>query len=120
MVAQPDLIVHELQRAQAGEWLPQELQARRRTISEAIARLERQKDRLLDAYLAEIISREEFERKSKELKKLEEDSINNSNSLIIRPRNTWKPPSWPRPSRIFVGELSRLCINSTSLREDNS
>ena len=63
IVADPDLITHELERAQAGEWLPQALQAKRNTVRQALAGLERQQERLLEVYLAEIIMRNEFERK---------------------------------------------------------
>ena len=67
IVADPDLITHELERAQAGEWLPQALQAKRNTVRQALASLERQQERLLEVYLAEIIMRDEFERKRQEL-----------------------------------------------------
>jgi site-specific DNA recombinase len=67
VLAEPSLITHELERAQMGEWLPQALQARRKTLQEALAQLERQQTRLLDAYLAEIIGRDEFERKRPEV-----------------------------------------------------
>jgi site-specific DNA recombinase len=67
ILAEPALIAHELQRAQAGEWLPQALQARRRTIHEALRQLERQQARLLEIYLAELIEREEFEHKRHEI-----------------------------------------------------
>jgi site-specific DNA recombinase len=67
VLTHPALIIHELQRAQGGEWLPQALQARQRTLREALAQIERQHTRLLDVYLAEVIGREEFERKRHEL-----------------------------------------------------
>jgi len=67
VLAEPSLISHELERAQMGEWLPQALQARRKTLQDALAQLERQQTRLLDAYLAEIIGRDEFERKREEV-----------------------------------------------------
>lgn len=67
ILADPTLISHELQRAQAGEWLPQALQARRRTLEQAQAQVQRQQARLLEVYLAEIIGRDEFERKRQEL-----------------------------------------------------
>jgi site-specific DNA recombinase len=63
----PALIIHELERAQRGAWLPQALQARRQTRRDVLAPLERQQARLLDLYLAEVIEREEFERKRKEV-----------------------------------------------------
>jgi len=61
------LITHELTRAQAGEWLPQALQDRQRTLRTTLAQLERQQTRLLEVYLAEVIGRDEFERKRQEL-----------------------------------------------------
>jgi site-specific DNA recombinase len=67
VLAEPTLITHELERAHRGEWLPQALQARRKTIQDALAQLDRQQRRLLDAYLAEIIGRDEFERKRQEV-----------------------------------------------------
>ena len=39
-------------------WLPQALQARRQTLRDILAQLERQQARLLDLYLAEVIERE--------------------------------------------------------------
>jgi site-specific DNA recombinase len=66
ILTQPALILHELERAQRGEWLPQAVQARRKTLREALAQLERQHARLLEVSLAEIIEREEFERKRQE------------------------------------------------------
>ncbi len=67
ILTQPALICHELERAQAGEWLPQALQARRHTLQGALAQLGRQQARLLEVYLAEVIGRDEFERKRQEL-----------------------------------------------------
>jgi len=64
---EPALITHELERAQMGEWLPQALQARRQTLRDVLAQIERQQARLLEVYLAEVIGREEFERKRKEV-----------------------------------------------------
>jgi site-specific DNA recombinase len=67
IVANSELITHELERAQTGEWLPQALQAKRTTVRQALMRLKGQQERLLEVYLAEIIMRDEFERKRQEL-----------------------------------------------------
>jgi site-specific DNA recombinase len=67
LLADPTLITHELVRAQAGEWLPQALQDRQRALHTALAQLERQQTRLLEVYLAEVIGRDEFERKRHEV-----------------------------------------------------
>jgi site-specific DNA recombinase len=68
----PELIAHELERAQSGQWLPQELQARKKSITAGLLQLERQQSRLLEVYLAEIIGREEFDHKRQELKQNQE------------------------------------------------
>jgi site-specific DNA recombinase len=67
VLREPALITDELERAQRGEWWPQALQARRQTLRDVLAQLERQQARLLDLYLAEVIEYEEFERKRKEV-----------------------------------------------------
>jgi len=67
VVQQPELITQALERAHSGEWLPDELQQRRVTIQTALRSLDRQRDRLLTAYLAEAIELGEFERRQREL-----------------------------------------------------
>src|SRR5262249_17505761 len=56
-----------LDRAQGGAWLTQELQARQATIGQALGQLERQQQRLLDAYLAEVLGLPELQRKRQDL-----------------------------------------------------
>ena len=67
ILTEPALITHELARAHGGEWLPQALQARRKTSRDALAQLDRQQARVLEVYLAEIIGRDEFERTRQEV-----------------------------------------------------
>ncbi|NJN99585.1 MAG: recombinase family protein [Anaerolineales bacterium] len=67
LLSQPELIIQALQRAQTGEWLPQQLQARRQSLNQALAQLARQEERLLEAYLAEVIELAELERKRQDI-----------------------------------------------------
>jgi site-specific DNA recombinase len=67
LLSQPELIIQALHRAQTGEWLPQQLQARRQSLNQALAQLARQEQRLLDAYLAEVIELAELERKRQDI-----------------------------------------------------
>jgi site-specific DNA recombinase len=60
-------ITQALERAQSGEWLPQQLRARSKVLKQALAQLKRQEERLLKAYLAEVIDLAEFERKRREI-----------------------------------------------------
>jgi site-specific DNA recombinase len=67
LLGDPAQVAHALERARGGAWLPQELQARQATIRQALGQLERQQQRLLDAYLAEVVGLAELERKRQEL-----------------------------------------------------
>jgi site-specific DNA recombinase len=67
LLTDPAQVAHALQRARGGAWLPQELQARQETTRRVLGQLDRQLQRLLDAYLAEVIALPEMERKRQEL-----------------------------------------------------
>jgi len=67
LVTDPAQVARALDRARGGAWLPQELHARQTAIRQALSQLDRQQQRLLDAYLAEIIALAEFQRKRDEL-----------------------------------------------------
>ena len=68
VLTHPDHIKAALQRAHGGEWLPQELKVKLGGLEKAVAQIERQDKRLLDAYLGGVLELAEFERKRKELK----------------------------------------------------
>jgi site-specific DNA recombinase len=67
VLTHPEHVKHALRRAHGGEWLPQELKARVESVGKAIAHTERQRERLLEAYLGGVLELAEFERKRKEL-----------------------------------------------------
>jgi site-specific DNA recombinase len=67
LLTDPAHVTRALARAQDGAWLPQELQARQATVRQALGQLERQQQRLLDAYLAEVVTLPELERKRQDL-----------------------------------------------------
>jgi site-specific DNA recombinase len=67
LLSDPGQVAGALARARGGAWLPQELQARQTTIRQALGQLQRQRQRLLDAYLAEVVELAELERKRQEL-----------------------------------------------------
>jgi site-specific DNA recombinase len=67
LLTDPGQLAQALTRAQGGAWLPQELQARQAAIRQALGQLERQQQRLLDAYLAEALGLPELQRKRQEL-----------------------------------------------------
>ena len=63
VIRQPEHITQALQRAQSGQWLSQSVQARQKTLQQTLAQLSRQEERLLEAYLGEVIELAEFEHK---------------------------------------------------------
>ena len=63
----PEILRQALERAQAGQWLPQELQARRENLRKASVSLVHQVERLTEAYLAGILPLEEYKRRRHEL-----------------------------------------------------
>src|SRR5437763_10482921 len=67
LLTDPAQAARALARAQGGAWLPQELQARQAAIGQALGQLDRQQQRLLDAYLAEVITLPELDRKRQDL-----------------------------------------------------
>ena len=81
VLREPALLRHELERAQGGEWLPQALQAQRKTVQQTLAQLERQQARLLEVYLADVVGREEFERKRQELTRTQQGLENQLRQL---------------------------------------
>ena len=68
VLTEPAMIAKALERAHGGHWLPQELQARIKTLKQAQKQLTRQQERLLEAYLAEVVELPELKRKQHELK----------------------------------------------------
>src|SRR5712692_3272212 len=67
VLTHPEQIAVALARAQAGEWLPQELQARRENLRKARRSLEQQMERLTEAYLTKVLELDEFKRRRQEL-----------------------------------------------------
>jgi site-specific DNA recombinase len=61
------LVTLELERAWGGQWLPEELQARRASLRKARVGLEQQLERLTAAYLGGVIKLEEYERRRREI-----------------------------------------------------
>ncbi len=67
VMTHPKSITDALERAHGGHWLPQELQARQQNLREGRAALNRQLDRMTDAYLGEVIPLVEYERRRRDL-----------------------------------------------------
>jgi site-specific DNA recombinase len=69
----PEIVAHALERAQSGAWVPEELRRRQTTLRGVRASLVRQRERLLQAYLAEVVDLATFQRQDRTLRQQEED-----------------------------------------------
>jgi site-specific DNA recombinase len=67
VLTHPDSLIQALERAHAGHWLPQELQARREQLRRGRQQLEGQLERLSDAYLQAVIPLAEYRRRRQDL-----------------------------------------------------
>ena len=66
VLAAPEMVVHAMERARGGHWLPQEMQARRANLRRARAGLYQQIERLTEAYLAGVVPLSEYERRRRD------------------------------------------------------
>ncbi|MFZ0257290.1 MAG: recombinase family protein, partial [Gammaproteobacteria bacterium] len=67
LLIHPSSIIHALERAHGGHWLPQSLQARREQLRKGWVNLEHQLERLTQAYLIDVIPLPEYQRRRKAL-----------------------------------------------------
>jgi site-specific DNA recombinase len=73
-----------LERAQGGQWLPQELQAQRATLQQAKRTLDSQLERLTDAYLAAVVPLAEYERRRGDIEKRLTGLMNQEETLMAQ------------------------------------
>ena len=73
VLRQPRLVAQALERAHSGAWVPQELRRRQATLRQVRASVTRQRQRLLEAYLAEVIDLDTFQRQDRTLSQQEAD-----------------------------------------------
>ena len=67
LLNEPEAIRFALERAHGGHWLPQDLQARREALQRGQASVQQQIERLTEAYLASVVSLEEYRRRRHDL-----------------------------------------------------
>jgi site-specific DNA recombinase len=69
LLTHPEQVTQALQQAHGGNWLPQELQARTEGLRRGQTSLTQQLERLTEAYLASVVSLEEYRRRRKDLER---------------------------------------------------
>src|SRR5919197_60835 len=75
VLRQPQLVAQALERAHSGAWVPRELRRRQATLRQVRASVARQRQRLLEAYLAEVIDLDTFQRQDRTLAGQEADLL---------------------------------------------
>jgi site-specific DNA recombinase len=84
LLHQPQTIAWAMQRAHAGHWLPQELQARQENLRRGQASLAQQLERLTDAYLGGVIPLAEYQRRRQELEERSHALQNQLEQLVAQ------------------------------------
>src|SRR5215212_1425890 len=75
VLERPELVAQAMERAHSGAWVPQELRRRQATLRGVRASVTRQRQRLLEAYLAEVIDLDTFQRQDRGLAGQEADLL---------------------------------------------
>jgi site-specific DNA recombinase len=75
VLQRPELVAQALERAHSGAWVPQELRRRQATLRQVRASVTRQRKRLLEAYLTEVIDLARFQRQDRTLAGQEADLL---------------------------------------------
>ncbi len=84
VLTHPQSIAQALERAQGGQWLPQELQARLENLRRGRVSLEHQLDRLTEAYMTEVIPLAEYQRRRRELEERSQGLQNQAQQLTAQ------------------------------------
>src|SRR5262249_25226292 len=82
LLLNPEQLTVALERAHAGQWLPQELQARRELLRKGRRSVQQQRERLTDAYLHGVIVLPEYARRRRDLDQKDEALANQEQQLV--------------------------------------
>jgi site-specific DNA recombinase len=107
MVRHPAVVAHELQRAQAGDWVPEELRRRQASLRGVRVGLSRQQARLLEAYLAGVLDLATFEFKRNELGQREEEVLAREREVVAQGQRLVAVENLARSTTQILEQLSR-------------
>jgi len=113
LLTDPAHIAAALARAHGGAWLPQELQARRATLHDALGQLGRQQQRLLDAYLAGVLDLDTFERKRRDLAGQEAALAQQQRELAAAAQQRHDLPALAAGAEAFCAQVRDGLANAT-------
>jgi site-specific DNA recombinase len=107
VVRHPEVVAHELQRAQAGDWVPQELRRRQASLRAIGVGLSRQQARLLEAYLAGVLDLATFELKRIELQRREQEMLAREREVVAQGQRLVAVENIARSATEILNQLSR-------------
>jgi site-specific DNA recombinase len=84
VLQRPELVAQAVERAHSGAWVPQELRRRQATLRQVRASVARQHQRLLEAYLAEVIDLNTFQRQAQTLAQQEADLLAREREVAVQ------------------------------------
>jgi site-specific DNA recombinase len=113
VLAHPEHLRAALQRAQGGDWVSDELAARRATVQQAVGQTQRQQDRLLEAYLAGIVDLDAFERKRGELRHRHETLLAQQRQLEASTRQCLDLAATAASLEAFCAQVSAGLADAT-------
>jgi site-specific DNA recombinase len=113
VLGNPGIIEQALQRAQSGEWLPQELQARRTQIRKARTSLSGQLERLTEAYMAGVLPLAEYKRRRQDVEQRLEALDNQARQIEASVQQQMEVASLTSSITEFCQRVSRGLLQAT-------
>jgi site-specific DNA recombinase len=113
VLTHPDQITTALQRAQGGEWLPQELQARLSSVGRAMGQTQRQQERLLDAYVGGVLELAEFQCKRQEISQRQQSLLTQERHLAIAAQQHLETAALAKGIEEFCAQVRQGLANAT-------
>jgi site-specific DNA recombinase len=112
----PEIVAQALERAQSGAWVPEELRRRQATLHGVRASLDRQRERLLQAYLAEVVDLATFQRQQRTLRQQEEDLRAREREVLTQGERLVEISGMVRSMRAVFGRL-RIGLEQASFEQ---
>ncbi len=113
VLTHPTELTQALERAHAGHWLPQELQARRANLQKGRASLGQQLERLTEAYLQAIIPLPEYERRRRDLAQRDQALAEQEAQLSAQAERHEEVAGLAIAIKEFCARVQRGLVNAT-------
>lgn len=113
VLSKPEIIEQALQQAQSGEWLSQELQARRMQVHKARTSLSEQLERLTEAYIAGVLPLAEYKRRRQDLEQRLEVLDNQARQIEASVHQQMALASLTSSTTAFCQRVSRGLLEAT-------